>query len=130
MDLVCTIVYLQHKPVICMDPEGERGLDPPLENHKAIGFLSTTGLHPLEITKLPSQHSMLGHHWPANGVSLADPLLVVFVSSLPSTTKREVSKLNWTHSDKTFSVRTCDMAILYIVFFLEKSQFWLQLKSF
>ena len=42
---------------------------------KNIGFLSITGLDPLKITKLPRQHSMLGHHWPPakrhlNGVSL------------------------------------------------------------
>ena len=41
------------------------GLDP-LKNHKNIGFLSNTGPAPWKITKLPSQHSMLGHHWPAS----------------------------------------------------------------
>ena len=57
---------------------GTGGLDPPpLKNHKYIGFLSNTGPDPLKITKLPSQHSMLGHHrhaseTPFNGVSLAD----------------------------------------------------------
>ena len=35
---------------------------PPPENHKNIGFLSNTGPDPLKITKLPSQHSVLGHH--------------------------------------------------------------------
>ena len=35
---------------------------PPLKSHKNIGFLSNTGPDPLKITKLPSQHSMLGHH--------------------------------------------------------------------
>ena len=37
---------------------------PPLhpKNHKNIGFLSNSGPDPLKITKLPSQHSMLGHH--------------------------------------------------------------------
>ena len=45
--------------VICTDPEeGET----PLENHKNIGFLSNTDPDPLKITKLSSQHSMLGHH--------------------------------------------------------------------
>ena len=49
---------------------------PPPENHKNIGFLRNTGPDPLKITKLPSQHSMLGHHrhaseTPFNGVSLA-----------------------------------------------------------
>ena len=34
---------------------------PPLKNHKNIGFLSNTGPDPLKITKLPSQHSMLGN---------------------------------------------------------------------
>ena len=49
----------------CADPEvggGGQGARTPLENHKNIGFLSNTGLEPLKITKLPSQHSMLGHH--------------------------------------------------------------------
>ena len=32
------------------------------ENHKNKGFLSGTGLDPIKITKLPSQHSMLGHY--------------------------------------------------------------------
>ena len=41
---------------------GDRGSGPPLKNHKNIGFLSNTGLDPLKITKLPCQHSMLGHH--------------------------------------------------------------------
>ena len=34
----------------CADPEkvGDRGSGPPLKNHKAIGFLSNTGLDPLK----------------------------------------------------------------------------------
>ena len=39
-----------------------RGSGPCLENHIAIGFLSNTGPDPLKITKVTSQHSMLGHH--------------------------------------------------------------------
>ena len=35
---------------------------PHLKNHKNIEFLSNIGLYPLKITKLPSQHSMLGQH--------------------------------------------------------------------
>ena len=48
----------------CADPEeGTGGPDVPhLKNHKNKGFLSNTGLDPLKITKLQSQHSMLGHH--------------------------------------------------------------------
>ena len=45
---------------------GTGGPDPPpLKNHKNKGFLSNTGPDPLKIEKLPSQHSMLGHHRPA-----------------------------------------------------------------
>ena len=41
---------------------GDRGVRTPRENHKNIGFLCNTSPDPLKITKLPSQHSMLGHH--------------------------------------------------------------------
>ena len=34
---------------------------PPLKNHNTIGFPSNTGLGPLIISRLPSQHSMLDH---------------------------------------------------------------------
>ena len=41
---------------------GAWGPDPPPSPVKSqnIGFLSSTGLDPLKITKLPSQHSILG----------------------------------------------------------------------
>ena len=63
---------------LCADPQGGGGVRTPLKNHKNIGFLSNTGPGPLKITKLSSQHLMLGHHRDAsechlNGVSLADP---------------------------------------------------------
>ena len=46
---------------------GDRGSVPhPLKNHKNIGFLSNTCPDCLKITKLPSQHSMFGHHWHAS----------------------------------------------------------------
>ena len=43
--------------------QGSRGPDllPP-ENHKNIEYLSNTGPDPLKFSKLPSQHSTLGHH--------------------------------------------------------------------
>ena len=53
----------------CTDPEGGGGAwgPDPLENYKKnIGFLSNTGPHLLKITKLPSQHSMLGHNRPTS----------------------------------------------------------------
>ena len=43
---------------------GSRPPPPPLKNHKNIGLLSNTGPDLLKIKKLPSQRSMLGHHWP------------------------------------------------------------------
>ena len=52
-----------------VDPEGGQigGPDPPpFKNHNNIEFLNNTGPDPLKITKLPSQHSMLGHHWHAS----------------------------------------------------------------
>ena len=38
---------------------------PPMKNHKIIRFLCNTGPDSLKITKLPSQHSMVGHPRPA-----------------------------------------------------------------
>ena len=55
---------------------GGTGGPDPLKNHKNIEFLSNTGPDPLKFLKLPSQHSMLGHHrhaseTPFKGISLA-----------------------------------------------------------
>ena len=44
------------------DPEGGQGVQTPLKNHKNIGFPSNNDPDPLNITKLPSQHSMVGHY--------------------------------------------------------------------
>ena len=66
---------------------GAGGLNP-LKNHKHIGFLSNTGSEPLKIRKLPNQHSMLDNHQPASKTPSNGPLLVVFGSSLPSSTKK------------------------------------------
>ena len=46
--------------------KGGKGVQIPLKNHKSIGFLSNTDPDPVNITKLPSQHSILGHHWHAS----------------------------------------------------------------
>ena len=73
-----------------MDPEGGggggggRGSGLPLKNHKNIGFLSNTGPDSLKITKLSSQHLMLGHHWHATPsthtkMSELDPLWLKFL---------------------------------------------------
>ena len=52
----------------CGSRWGNRGSGPPppLENYKKLGCLSNTGPDPLKITKLPSLHSMLGHHRPTS----------------------------------------------------------------
>ena len=47
---------------ISADPEDGTGDPDPLRNYKNIGFLSNTGPDPLKITKLPSQHSVMGQH--------------------------------------------------------------------
>ena len=82
-----------------VDPEGGGGAGgpdppPPLKNHNTIGFPSNTGLDPLIISRLPSQHSMLGHlrydsETPFVGVADVGPLMVVFGSSLSSSTKKK-----------------------------------------
>ena len=49
------------------------GSEPPPpspENYKAIGFLRNTVPDHWKIIKLPSHHSMLGHHWPASETSV------------------------------------------------------------
>ena len=45
---------------------GGQGVRTPLKNHKNIGFLNNICSDTLKITKLQSQHSMLGHHQPAS----------------------------------------------------------------
>ena len=64
-------------------------------------FLSNTGPDPLNITNLPSQHSMLGHHRHASDMPFkwrfAGPLNIlwypVFGSSLPSSTKKHCQRI-------------------------------------
>ena len=71
---------------------------PPPEKSQNIGFLAILVWTPRKNTKLPNQHSMLGHHrhasetpikmafrWRAND----GPLMLVFGSYLPSSTKKK-----------------------------------------
>ena len=101
----------------CADPEGGQGVrlppppPPPGKLQKNIGFLSNTGPNPLKITKLPIQHSMLGHHRPASetpfkwcftGRPVDGTLIVVFGSSILIKLKKNPKKhQSWTPSDKT-----------------------------
>ena len=107
---------------MCGSRGGTGGPDPPpplLKNHKNIGFLSNCGLDHLKITKLPSQHSMFGHHrhssetpflmafrWRANDGTL----IVVFGSSFPSWTENKRTKKtrqSWTPPDNTLWILAC-----------------------
>ena len=111
------------------------GPPPPLENHKAIAFLINTGLDPMENHKTTKTVFNFGpssarqetpfhrpasettFHRPASktpfkcpfaGGPVDGPLLVVFGSSLPSSTKKKKKKKqcqSWTPSDKTFRIR-------------------------
>ena len=57
-----TRIYHMCEGLMCRSRGGTGGSGLPLENHKTIGFLSSTGLDPLKITKPPSQYSMLGQY--------------------------------------------------------------------
>ena len=64
------------KPLSWADRGGILGNESPhCKITKNIGFLSNTGPDPIEITKIPNQHSMLDHCWRVDG----GPIIVVFV---------------------------------------------------
>ena len=114
----------------CADQEGGQGIrTPPLKDHKVIEFVSNTGLDPLKITKLLSQHSILGYHPPASETSFklslaGRPMMarsVVFRSTFPSTTKKSKKKIqkqncqSWTPSDQTSSLNPCMLLCVYAI---------------
>ena len=77
---------------------------PPKKSQQNIEFSSNTGPDTLNITKLQSRHSMLGHHrfrWRADD----GPLIVVLGSSLPSSTINKKNLQRWTPSDETSWIR-------------------------
>ena len=92
---------------------GKQGVrTPPLKNHKQ--FPSQTGPDPLEITKLPNQHSRMGHFRPACETPFqwrfaGRPIIVRFWWCLVplSPKKQQKTYQSWTPSDKTFWIRTC-----------------------
>ena len=79
--------------------DGGRGTDThSLENHKAIGFISNTGLDPLTNNKAtkPAFNVWSSSVRQQNAIPMAfcwqaddGPLLVVFRSSLPSSNKKQ-----------------------------------------
>ena len=84
------------------------GAETPWKITKLYGSLAILVCIAWKITKIPSQHSMFGHHKPAIETFCwrADdgPLLVVFGSTLPP---KNPSELHWTPSDKPFWILTC-----------------------
>ena len=87
--------------VMCGSRGGGAGDRTPLENYKNIGFLSNTGPDHHKITKLPIQHSTLGHHRPASEKPLKfavhwravnGQLTVFFGSSHPLIKKKQNKK--------------------------------------
>ena len=65
-DCFCSVslalLWVGVQSVIMCESRRGPGSGSSLKNHKNIGFLSNIGPDPLKITKLPSLHSMLGHH--------------------------------------------------------------------
>ena len=99
---------------------GDRVSGPPLKNHKIKGFLAILAWIAWNITKLPSQHSLLGNPRPASETpfnwhfvaGLWCPLIVVFVWILsplnpPPLQKTPKKRQSWTPSGKTFWIRAC-----------------------
>ena len=90
---------------------GTGGPDPPLKNHKIIGFSSNTGPDLLKkcwaIIGTPAKHHLMVFRWWADD----GPIIVVLGSSLPSSTKKNKIKnlQSWTPSDKTFWIHACIM---------------------
>ena len=100
--------FIQIPGTPCADPEGETAGPDPLKNHKFIGFSSNTGPDPLKITKLPNQHSTVGHYRPASETPFqwrfaGRPVIFAFggLWSLAPLKKCQ----SWTPSDKTLWIR-------------------------
>ena len=98
---------------------GEGVRTPTPEKSQNIGFLSNIGLDPQKNTKLPNKHSMLGHHRHASETPITGilafrwrtnngPLMVVFGSYLPSSTKnKNVVKVGPLPTKLSGSVHEC-----------------------
>ena len=86
---------------MCGSRGGTGGPDPPPpEKSQKYSFIAILGRIRWKSTRLPSQHSMLGHHRHASETRH----IVVFGSSLLSLTKKKRCQ-SWTPSGKTFWIR-------------------------
>ena len=95
-------IYYNRIKKSCEDPEGETGGPDPLKNHKNIGLLRNTGPDPLKNHKATKPAFNVGPTSASqrNPIELvfcwqADdgPLIVLFGSFLPSSTKKKVVKV-------------------------------------
>ena len=80
---------------ICIHVRIQRGTGTPdpLEKYKNVEFLSNIGPDPLNITKLPCQHSIWAIIQIVFGLLADDcPFILVFGPSLPSSTKNKPTK--------------------------------------
>ena len=93
----------------CTDPEGggEVGLDP-MENLKAIGFLSNTSPDPLENHKATKPALTV---WALSALQQESQFKCCFAGvpmmarAFLISPKKTFSELSWTPSDKTFCIR-------------------------
>ena len=91
----------------------DRGSGSPLKNQQTIGFLSNTARDPLKNQRATKQAFNVGPSSARQRMTFRwrtddGPFIVVFGSSIPSSTKKKVERYQiWTPSDKTFWTRAC-----------------------
>ena len=85
-----------------------------MKNYKIIGFYSNTGPDPLKKHKGTKPAFMLGHHRHANETPIkwhfvGRPMLVRILWFFDPLSSHQLEKRcqSWTHSGKTFWIRTC-----------------------
>ena len=74
-------------------------------NHQNIVIFSKTGPDPMKITKLSSQHSMLGRHRHASETPLKWPTFSVFFYPISPHQPKKKNKSEMDPCDKTFRIR-------------------------
>ena len=129
------------------DPDGVggvRGSGRPQKYHKKIkGFLAIQVWIPWKITKLPSQHTMLGHHgnasetpfnWTDDGTanplinlkkntSRLDPLWQNFLDNKQPCAIKVINSRDWTTVNLSYRAGTLPCALNWL-FFIYTKTFW------